>query len=90
MSHLRRVEVEWTDSTATPGWMPRTQAMLKRPIPALSVGLLVHEDEGCVVLAQSHEMNEDQVADLCVIPRSQLHHVRYLEPVDEARTSEGR
>lgn len=70
MNTYRVARVHWRDTYVTSGWHKAHEltAIYSEPAPVMqSIGWLVHEDNTCVVLAQS--VGVFAAADLLKIPR---------------------
>lgn len=71
---MRRVEIAWVDSMTEPyPWVDREEALRDAAKPGTlftsSLGFLVTEEEGYVILAQSVAQNGDLLGHVIQIPK---------------------
>lgn len=71
-ARLRLVQVEWLDHCEADGnaWMTAVEAGACRPAPLLSVGWLVHDGDGVLVLSGSVSEIDDTVSRPLVLVRA--------------------
>jgi hypothetical protein len=76
VADARPVLIRWRDSHVESGWAPVDEALRKIEdadyLAAVSVGLLVHEDEDKVVICMSIGNTGEEVCDLQTIPREAI------------------
>lgn len=70
------VYVEWLDSAMHRGW---DEADRSGPALIKSVGILVHRDEGCIVLSTSRGGNSGKYIDQLSIPMGAVKKVRRVK-----------
>lgn len=78
---MKIVEVEWVDSMSEGRWKPVADVIREATDEAMlhrSVGYLVHECEGSIVLAGSRGESGDMVADTMQIPRVAVLRTKVL------------
>lgn len=75
----RRIEVEWEDATAVPGWASIKDASewANKATRIISVGIELINDESYLVLALS--VAPDKVGELLKIPKGIVRKVRILK-----------
>jgi hypothetical protein len=74
------VRVEWEDSSRVNGWMNLKELLGRRYMRCVTVGFLVRDDEGEVIVVANFDGDEEwpEVSGGMVIPRSAVRKVEYL------------
>lgn len=76
------VMVDWVDSAGKSGWDDPINHQSLPPYRCRSVGLLVKDSDGILILAQSltHAMDryEPRMADSIAIPRAAVYEIKVL------------
>ncbi len=74
---MKIVMVEWDDSYTELGWMSKDNYELLTVAHPVSIGILVKEDDECIVLVQS--MSGDQYTGSIAIPKGCIKRMRMLK-----------
>jgi hypothetical protein len=76
---VKRVQVEWIDSVTDGGWISRDEAVNRAATPDVlactSVGLLVANEDGYLLLATSHMRDGDLVQGCLQIPKDTIRDI---------------
>ena len=76
MNKPKLVEVEWVDSSSTPGWQSEIQ---KTPLTCYSAGYLIHKDKKGVVVALNRSPEAlKNFGDTMTIPACCIIKIRNL------------
>lgn len=82
---MKRVQVTWTDSITDGGWVEREAAIQRAEQPDVmnceSVGFLLADEPGYLLLATTHMRDGDMVQGVLQIPRVAVTAVR---PITQA------
>ncbi len=77
---MKRVEIEWEDSSAYEGWTKIEHVKSNKPARCITVGWLLSSNKECVVVASTRSMRKGGPCngDMC-IPRSAITSIKTLK-----------
>ena len=83
-------EVRWNDAWSRDEWSPVSEFMGSEPELVISVGIKIYEDDVVVVLANSFDPDNEEVAATMCIPKGMVVESRALAKItDEDGSEEG-
>ena len=78
------VKVEWIDPTGSSGgWHEPEEALGLRPVPCVTYGILLKVGDGCVILAGSGNLKDDEPPEWGDINALPLHCVKGVSELHE-------
>ena len=80
---MQWVLVHWVDIVSCEHpWMDEADARELRPAEMWSTGIIIHQDQSCVVLAGTYMAADNTCGNVNAIPKGVIKSIRQLSPVE--------
>lgn len=80
---MDRVQVEWIDANHESGWLSRSDAEQMTASEVVTVGWLVWSTADAVCVCGDHDISDDNLHGVGIIPRRNVTRITVLTPVGE-------